>query len=176
MHLIQLTQGYESMVSDEDFLYLMNFKWHIRKLEKLRYAETSGGALPKNRGKVVLMHQLIARRIGWSSMTDHIDGNGLNNQRENLRPCNHQQNMANRSKQSNTASIYKGVFPRTIKYKDSVYKYYVASITINRKQIYLGCYKSELEAAKAYNDYVIQNNLTFYRLNQLTDENTPILT
>ena len=77
---------------------------------------------------------------------DHIDGNGLNNQRNNLRIVTNQQNGMNQKKQRrSTTSRYKGVCWHNKN------KGWMAGIKHNRKTIYLGCYETEEEAALAYN-------------------------
>ena len=79
---------------------------------------------------------------------DHIDHNGLNNQKDNLRNCSFLQNQMN--KNGNINSKYIGLSHFTSKYKGKEYKYIKAQIMINRKKIHLGCFKTEAAAAKAY--------------------------
>jgi len=90
---------------------------------------------------------------------DHIDRNRLNNNLNNLRMVNHRENICNQTKKKNRSSIFKGVYFNTTKNKWQV------AITFNYKQIYIGRYETELEAAKAYNDYIDQNNLQYYSKN-----------
>ena len=79
---------------------------------------------------------------------DHIDHNGLNNQKENLRICNRSQNSANRIPSGK--SKYLGVTPLIRHYRNKVYYYFASEIRINKKSIYLGHFKNEIEAALAY--------------------------
>lgn len=89
---------------------------------------------------------------------DHINGNGLWNSRSNLRPATHSQNGSNQAKTSRkTSSIYKGVCWNK---KNSAW---CASIGIMRK--HLGYFKSDLEAAKAYDKAAIAKYGEFARLN-----------
>jgi len=91
---------------------------------------------------------------------DHIDKNRQNNNLENLRMVNNQQNSSNQNKtKSNTTSKYKGVS------FNKATKKWTAMIQNNLKAIFLGRYETELEAAKAYNDYIDQNNLEYYSKN-----------
>ena len=86
------------------------------------------------------MHKLIT---GYKE-TDHIDGNGLNNQRGNLRSVTDSQNQMNRKNIRGT-SKYKGV------YWNKANKKWLARITINQKNIYIGYFLYEHNAAHAYN-------------------------
>jgi hypothetical protein len=77
-------------------------------------------------------------------MYDHKDQDKLNNQKNNLRPATYSQNGANRNKWSkDVTSQYKGVCFK----KNSWY----ATIKVNYKQYHLGCFNTEIEAAKSYN-------------------------
>jgi len=76
---------------------------------------------------------------------DHINHNGLDNRRANLRPATHSQNMCNRPKtKANCWSQYKGVSFRTRQEK------WVADIQVHGEPKFLGYFDNEVEAAKAY--------------------------
>jgi len=90
---------------------------------------------------------------------DHIDKNRQNNNLNNLRMVTPQQNASNRNKQKNSSSKYKGVC-----FKKNEKKWQ-ARITINLKTIQIGYFNTQEEAAKAYNDYIDQNNLEYYSKN-----------
>ena len=83
------------------------------------------------------------------SSVDHRDGNGLNNQKYNLRKCFHRQNMGNQKTRKGT-SKYKGV---SWKSRDKVW---AASICSNYKVQHIGHFTSETEAAKAYDKRAIE--------------------
>lgn len=90
---------------------------------------------------------------------DHIDRNRSNNNVNNLRWVTYQENARNRKKMSNSLSKYKGIW---------LENRWRTRITIDGKGINLGSYKTEEEAAKAYNDYIIKNNLQeYYILNEI---------
>jgi hypothetical protein len=90
---------------------------------------------------------------------DHINKDKLDNRLENLRMVTKAQNNKNRDSYKDSSSKYKGV------YFDKNNNKWKASITINYKQIYIGRYQTELEAAQAYNNYIDQNNLQYYSKN-----------
>jgi hypothetical protein len=100
MKLIQLTRGFSTMVDDSDYEELSKYKWHYTNIKGIGYA-VRGSRLPsigyKQNGKVIRisMHRIITGATERSQQVDHIDGNGLNNQRENLRICTHSENLLN---------------------------------------------------------------------------------
>ena len=79
-------------------------------------------------------------------MVDHIDGNGLNNTRDNLRVCDASENMSNRPATKQSSTGYKGAY----KTGDSKLNPYSAKIQKDKKVYCLGHYKTPEEAARAY--------------------------
>lgn len=92
---------------------------------------------------------------------DHKNRIRTDNNIQNLRWVTHQENMRNRTKRKNCSSIYVGVRFR----KDT--NRWNAYTKIDGKHMSLGCFSTELEAAKAYNDYIINNNLESFVLNNI---------
>jgi AP2 domain-containing protein len=91
---------------------------------------------------------------------DHADGNGLNNQRWNLRVATKRQQQANRGKQRNgRTSQYKGVF------WDKSRERWSATIHYDHKTRYLGRYRDEEDAAHAYDLAALESFGSFARLN-----------
>lgn len=84
---------------------------------------------------------------------DHINGDKLDNRRDNLRMCSPQENCFNRKRRKGSYSIYKGVstFFYT-KTNGDTSIYYKAIIQVNRKPLYLGMFKTQSSAAMAYNN------------------------
>ena len=151
MKEIKLTQGQVALIDDEDFEYLNQFKWYAMKTKHNDYVsrdEVINGVSTR-----ILMHRLIMKTpVGV--MTDHIDHNGLNNQKHNLRLCTNGQNLMNRRPRE--SSKYLGVYViKTIR-KKSVYKSIRADITVNKKTIHLGSFKTEEDAALAYNEAALK--------------------
>ena len=138
MKEIKLTQGKVALVDDEDFKYLNQWKWFANKLRNTYYAIRND----KNRkSATVYMHREILITPELLEI-DHRDRNGLNNQKFNLRICTRRQNAFN-NKPVDSISEFIGV--SYIKGK-----YIRAYIRHENKQIHLGLFKSEYEAAKAY--------------------------
>lgn len=93
---------YFALVDDSDFDYLNEYNWSVMLPYKSKYAGTF------NNNKMILMHRLIMDAPNVLEV-DHIDHNGLNNQKSNLRICLHWQNISNRSMQYNNTLGFKGV-------------------------------------------------------------------
>lgn len=139
------------MVDDEDFDFLMKWKWQAHKSGSNYYArrDTRNGA--------IFMHREILNP-GISMVIDHIDGNGLNNQRNNLRIATKSQNNMNKCKKKNCSSKFIGV----CLLKNGLWK---SGIQINRKYINIGIFKEEILAAKAYDKKAIELHGKFANLN-----------
>jgi hypothetical protein len=142
---IPLTQGLFALVDDADFEELNQFKWHAHKHGRTVYAMRNvptGLARPKQRQ--LRMHKEIAGTpAGYD--TDHVDGNGLNNQRHNLRVVPHRLNSFNQQhKAEDCTSQYRGVTWNKQK------KSWRARIQADGVSRDLGHFKSEEDAARAY--------------------------
>lgn len=146
---------YVALVDDEDFESLNHWRWCAAKNGNTFYALRTISVDGKQ--KCIPMHCAIMNGKG----VDHIDHDGLNNQRSNLRFCTVSQNMMNKRKRENTSSIYKGV------YFHKGAKKWRAHIRINGKRIQLGYFVLEVEAAKAYNDKAIALFCEFANLNDV---------
>ncbi len=100
MKSIPLSRGLVAVVDDADFEELSRFKWSATSFR------TSGPyAVRKDGSRMVLMH----RELLCAGLVDHIDGNGLNNQRANLRPASVGENAHNQRMRSTNTSGVKGV-------------------------------------------------------------------
>lgn len=142
LRAIPLTQGKVAIVDAADYEWLMRWKWHARKKQNTFYASRDGGYMD-DKHLIIQMHRLIVgAELG--QVVDHIDGNGLNNTRHNLRICTHQENLRNRSATSRNKTGFKGVSlePDTGKWR--------AKIKAGGKTIHLGVFATAEEAARAY--------------------------
>lgn len=107
---IPLTQGKFALVDDEDHEWLSQWKWTFHQAGKgYAYRNVWLGEIDgKSKFKAFFMHRLIANTPD-GFVTDHIDRNGLNNQRANLRIATFSQNIANQSIRSHSQNLYKGI-------------------------------------------------------------------
>lgn len=140
---IPLTHGYVALVDDADFEWLSKYSWQAKISDSNVYAVAH---YPTSYSPKVGMHRVILG-IKKGIEGDHIDRNGLNNQRSNLRTATRQQNACNQGKKRGKyVSKYKGVkIDKRLKYRR-----WQADITINGKKKYLGIFYTEEEAARAY--------------------------
>ena len=140
--LIPLTQGQFAIVDDDDFEWLSQWKWYAHKRPCTFYAERT--EVISGRKVKVWMHRLISG-TPERQFTDHIDGNGLNNVRQNLRNVSHQDNMVNRARwRRGSTSQYRGA------YLDKRDGRWFSSITINGRNIHIGRFATPEDAASAY--------------------------
>jgi hypothetical protein len=142
MKFIPLTQGKYTKVDDEDYDWLMQWKWFF--LNGAYAARHTKGSRNTKR-KFVFMHREICHTPAEME-TDHIDGDGLNNQRGNLRHCTSQQNNRNRGIRENHISGFKGVSWRSDAKKWRAY----INLNMNENTTFLGLYSNPEEAARAY--------------------------
>jgi hypothetical protein len=104
----------------------------------------------------VKLHQLLNPEWG---MTDHENGDRLDNRRSNMRECTSQQNNANRDGRKDSTSRFKGVS------WDSSRDKWISSIQINRKTKHIGRFDGEEAAARAYDSFAFEAHGDFARLN-----------
>lgn len=153
---ISLVNGCVAIVDDDDFDSLSAFEWWTNSPNNghKTYARA------RINGRHVMMHQmLVSAPDGFE--VDHRDGNGLNNQRGNLRIATREQNARNRRKMSQlthpTSSRFKGVF---LHRRDG----WVAQLTISDRKV-TKCRKTQLAAAREYDALAVQHFGEFARLN-----------
>lgn len=158
---IPLTQGKFAIVDDADFEWLSKHKWHLLRNGSRCYAVRHDHRFAPCRQ--IRMHRAILKP-GLGVSVDHRDGDGLNNQRTNLRPCTNSQNNMNSRKQSGCSSIYKGVWWNKDRRKG------IAEIQKDHKRRLLGAFYNEKDAARAYNGAAIIEFGEFARLNIIKEE------
>jgi len=140
---IPLTQGKYAIVDPEDFERLNRHKWYASKWGNTFYAIRCAG--PAKKTTYIRMHREIIHPPRHL-VVDYINHNGLDNRKANLRPATRAQNNYNRLaiKRKGATSKYKGVDWKKDKKK------WCARIYFNGKLIFLGYFKDEKQAAKAY--------------------------
>lgn len=160
MKEIKLTQNKVAIIDDKDYDLISQFKWCAVNYHGCFYAST------EKYGKTILMHRLILD-VQKGTMIDHIDHDGLNNCRNNIRICTPCQNARNSSKSRFKKSKYKGVW-----FDESDGKKRIRSgIRINGKLINLGSFKSEHDAGLAYDEAAKKYFGEFANINNISNEN-----
>lgn len=139
MKKIELGNGMTTMVDDEDFEMLSRHRWYARKDRNIWYAVRSTSNNVKFR-----MHRIIANAPN-GILIDHINGDGLDNRKINLRFATNSQNQMNR-KTSTSSCGFKGV----VFCKNKISKPWKSQIVINKSYCFLGYYHTCNEAAMAY--------------------------
>jgi hypothetical protein len=109
----------------------------------------------------VIAERMIGRKLLGAERVDHINGNGTDNRRENLRVVTHAQNLMNRPGWRKSSSKYKGV---TFYKRDQKWQ---AKICPSGKTMHLGYFDQELDAAKAYNAAAMQHFGKYAVLNEV---------
>jgi hypothetical protein len=148
------------LVDDEDYNMLSKYSWSKLSRHDGATAYAISRTSRKSLGgrKSVLMHRLIMHP-GPSQEIDHIDGNGLNNCKSNLRVCSHSENMQNgRVTKRFGSSRFKGV-----SYTTQSSKHWLAHIGDD----HIGYFTTQEEAAIAYNAEAQKRYKTFARLNEV---------
>jgi hypothetical protein len=158
--LIPLTRGRFAIVDADDYPRLSKYTWFAEGTQKNYYA------VRKQNGKSIKMHRQITNAPDHL-VVDHIDHQGLNNRKQNLRPCTFAQNCRNSRATARKTSKYKGV------HWHKGQKKWAAQITADKKSYHLGYFYDEIAAARAYDkaarklhgqfaslnfDYELQNN------------------
>jgi len=142
MKEIKLSQGLYTTVDDEDYNELIKYKWFAHKSGNTFYAERHDYLNGKR--VIMSMHRFIIKNNS-KLHTDHINGNGLDNRKENLRIVTNRQNQHNQQNRHKAmSSKYAGVYFEKCSNK------WKAQIGINNKQISIGRFDTELDAYNAY--------------------------
>jgi hypothetical protein len=155
---IPLTQGKYAIVDPEDYEPLNKHKWHAISSENTFYVRRS--VKTGKYQKVIRMHREVLK-VPDGIFVDHINHNGLDERKANLRPATRAENNYNRRrlKKPGATLRFKGV---------SWHKYskkWVARIGFNGKRITIGYFHNEVAAAKAYDAAAIKYHKDFAVLN-----------
>jgi hypothetical protein len=151
---IKLNLGYETVVSSKDYGKVLRAgPWHVK------FGKHKGGSmlhpyavhsvfLGNHKWRTVRLHRFLLGVTSPKVKVDHKNGNGLDNQRRNLRKATNGQNKSNSKKALNTSSQFKGV--RKVRNRWS------AQITFNKHHTWLGSFAKEQDAADAYDKAAIK--------------------
>lgn len=158
MKTVALHGGNVAFVDDSDYPSVAPYKWHINKADQGRtYYARCVQCVPGGKGPLknsFYMHRLVLGISDPKIHIDHINGDTLDNRRENLRICSRRENQGNRVVRPDSSTGYKGVFPKT---KNR----WIAKVNTSP----LGFFKSPEEAARAYDAAALERWGTFARLN-----------
>lgn len=140
---VPLTQGKVAFVDADDYGRVVAFgSWCVNIGKTKTYAVK--GVKKNKKCRLILLHRFVLGLENVSAravQVDHINHDGLDCRKINMRPCNKSQNGAN-TKGYKRLSRFKGVCKK---------KYgWVAQIKVKREYQYLGFFKAEEDAAKAY--------------------------
>jgi hypothetical protein len=160
---IPLSQSRVSKVDEEDLDLVGDCSWSFKMSGTKGYAYRLG---PRPERKSVYLHREIGIRLFGSCIRiDHVNGDGLDNRRVNLRPASVSQNAQNSQKwRKPTSSKYKGV------YFSKANQRWAAMIGLNGRKTFLGYFENEADAASAYNLAAHEMFGQFALLNQVFTE------
>lgn len=159
MKEIPLTKGFVVLVDEEDYARINQFTWYYNSGYAMRAPSRNKGlrykkCKPQNPER--LMHRMI---LGVHQEVDHINGNRLDNRKENLRPVTRQQNSFNRV--GRVGRKFKGVCWH------KQHKAWRAYIVLNGKQKHLGLFDNREQAAVKYNEAAKMLYGEFARVNEV---------
>ena len=150
--VIPLTRGLFAVVDAEDYERLSKYTWFAEGTDRNFYA------VRKENGKSIKMHRQIMNAPDHL-VVDHIDHNGLNNRKKNLRICTFAENCRNLRASRHKSSKYKGVHWHKGNRK------WAAQVTCDHKTHHLGYFVEEIDAAMAYDRAAVELFGEFASLN-----------
>ena len=160
MKKIQLTKGFCAIVDDEDFERVSSYKWFATTAGQNRgvYARRMRRVSEGVSTKWIHMHRFIlGEKKGC--VVDHINRDGLDNRKCNLRFCTPSQNNMNTRLPTTNTSGYRGIF------WEKNCKKWEANLRVDNKSIYGGVFKTAEEAARAYDEIAKKYHGGFAQLN-----------
>ena len=146
------------LIDNDDYDAINKYKWSITKPRNTYYA------VREFNKKSTLLHRFLLNVKKRNKHVDHINGNGLDNRKENLRICTCKENNRNSKLSKNNTSGYKGVSWAKNMNKWESY------ITADRKRYGLGYFKCKHDAAMAYNTAALKYHKDYASLNEIREE------
>ena len=138
-----MTYGKVALVDDDDYKELNKCKWHAREDHNTFYALRVSSRRDGPRYMISMHRQILGLTKGDGKISDHINRNGLDNRRENLRIVNHAVNAHNHGMHKFNKSGHSGVHWYK---RDNLWQ---AQITVNNKIVYLGIFTNINDAVEA---------------------------
>jgi len=136
---VPLTKGLEAIIDAADVPLVDSWNWHAQTL-RTGHAYANRSVATDRGSRAIAMHRVIMNADGRE--VDHINGDGLDNRRANLRLCSHGENMRNRVLDRRNTLGLRGVWSSNGKFR--------ACIQFNGRTIHLGTFTSKKEASAAY--------------------------
>ncbi len=142
---VPLTKGKFAIVDPDDYVWLRKFRWYAYKSGATYYTRRTAYVWENSKTSSIAMHRMIMNAPD-NLLIDHINHNGLDNRKANLRLATVRQNNCNCLiiKKRTAHSQYRGV--TWSKHK----KRWLVKIRFDGKRKYVGTFKDEIEAAQAY--------------------------
>lgn len=158
MELVILSKGFKTIIDKEDYKFVNSFKWYACQKDNRYYASRTVryGNRKDNKKHHLFLHRILLN-APEGIFVDHINGNSLDNRKNNLRLCSNKENSRNRK----IKNKYKGIK------KNLNCKTWSARITVDQIELYLGCFKNDIDAAMAYNEAAIKYFGKFAKLNDV---------
>ena len=148
MKTLSLSAGYVAIIDDEDFDRASQLNWYLDRTKSPNRIYVRNIKQINNKVYKIRLHQFILGRQPRGIDIDHANGNGLDNRKCNLRLVTRSQNNLNRHKKRSDAVASKII---GVSYHKKINRW-ISEIRINKERRYLGCFKTELEAAATYSD------------------------
>ena len=150
------------LIDDDDYDQITQWKWSLRGRYAVRFIYKRDSTTGKHKQHRVWMHRAILSTPA-DLVSDHINGNGLDNRRVNLRVATEQQNKQNRRSKRTSSSVYVGVS------WSSKYRRWIAQLVHNGSKIFGGYFITEEQAALIYNHFAYKYRGDFAHTNLIPD-------
>jgi hypothetical protein len=161
--LIPLSRGNAARVDEADLPLVQDYVWSAKPSKWNVYAMRGSWHPRTKRFQSVLMHRVILQDAIAAAppglVVDHIDGDGLNNTRRNLRLCTPRENAWNQRRRPGAGSRFQGV------HWSEPHGAWTATITLDGRRVSLGMFPTEEEAALAWDEAAFQHRGEFACLN-----------
>lgn len=157
IRLIPLTQGQNAIVDADDYEFISKYDWYAQWSPCVNGFYAVRSTIAPNRKAIRIHREILGLSLGDKRQGDHINGNMLDNRKDNLRIATHHQNSHNTKKSCMNTSGYKGVslYSKTNRWK--------AQHTVSGKPTHIGYFKSKEDAAQAYMLIIYINHGDFSR-------------
>lgn len=152
------------IIDDEDEKLLSSHTWNIRKTDTGIF-HVSNSNCKTNTSGFTFFHRMLLNLTDTNILVDHINRNGLDNRKENLRLSNKSTNAMNRGKNKNNKSGYKGVS------LDRRFNTWSAELMAGLKRYRVHGFKTKEEAAKKYNELAMEHHKEFAVFNIIKGKN-----